>query len=704
MSFDLERLYRLLPAIYRIRDAELGDGRTGGPLRALLVPIAEQIGLVEESLEQLADDAFIETCAEWVVPYIGDLLGVRGLRPLPGAALSQRSFVAGTIGFRRRKGTVAVLEQLARAVTGWDARAVEFFERLVTTQSLHHVRPGGLATPSLRRQEPLDRLGSAFESLAHVADVRRIASRRGRYNLPNVGIFVWRLQAYPLSRTPAFRLDDRRFRFSPLGNDTPLFSAPARGDEIAGLVEPLDVPQPIRRRTLAAALDDGYYGDGLSLAVAVDGADVPDPSAEPPESPSTRVRVCDLGDLRDAAGAVVGWAHLPGEGEPIAIDPERGRLALPPRPGGPPPDVRVSFHYGFSADLGGGEYPRPIDPALARGPLQRVPTPHPTIQAALQALAAASRSGRYAETPRIERGPDDRVVVRAADQSRPLLLLEDELRIDGGDVTLSGLVIAGGTVVVGGATRRLRLEHCTLVPGLGLDGDGAPLRTDAPSLRVEVDPDEITTVEIDHCIVGRLRLPGAGARLTIRDSIVDGLGGVALAADDAGQRPGPPTSLERVTVFGATRVETLEVATDVIFDGAVVAARQQAGCVRFSYVPDGSQTPRRYLCQPDRAVRQALDAARKADPLAPPPAADLERIAAAVRGRLRPGFVSRSYGRPTYAQLDAGCPEEIRAGAEDGAEMGAFHDLLQPQREASLRDQLDEYVRFGLEVGILYAT
>ena len=46
----------------------------------------------------------------------------------------------------------------------------------------------------------------------------------------------------------------------------------------------------------------------------------------------------------------------------------------------------------------------------------------------------------------------------------------------------------------------------------------------------------------------------------------------------------------------------------------------------------------------------------------------------------------------------------IRAGADDEAEMGAFHDLFQPQRESNLRTRLDEYVRFGLEAGIFFET
>src|SRR4051794_24961480 len=118
MSFNAKKLYNLLPAIHRIRDVEQGE-----PLKALLAVIAEQVAVLEEDLAQSYDDHFVETCAEWVVPYIGDLIGYRGLhtneelRKVARGVLSPRAEVANTIGYRRRKGTVVALEQLARDVT-----------------------------------------------------------------------------------------------------------------------------------------------------------------------------------------------------------------------------------------------------------------------------------------------------------------------------------------------------------------------------------------------------------------------------------------------------------------------------------------------------------------------------------------------------------------------------------------------------------
>ena len=53
---------------------------------------------------------------------------------------------------------------------------------------------------------------------------------------------------------------------------------------------------------------------------------------------------------------------------------------------------------------------------------------------------------------------------------------------------------------------------------------------------------------------------------------------------------------------------------------------------------------------------------------------------------------------------DGGGPAEIAGGAEDGAEMGAFSFLQQPQRLANLTTALAEYLRFGLEAGMIEQT
>ncbi len=105
-----DRLYDLLPTIYRLRDAEQGY-----PLKALLRVIAAQVNIVEDDVRQLYDNWFIETAQDWVVPYLGDLIGYQLVHEAgepgdptspEGAArnkiLIPRRDVANTIRYRRR--------------------------------------------------------------------------------------------------------------------------------------------------------------------------------------------------------------------------------------------------------------------------------------------------------------------------------------------------------------------------------------------------------------------------------------------------------------------------------------------------------------------------------------------------------------------------------------------------------------------------
>lgn len=692
-----EKLYELLPAIHRLRDAE-----RRGPLRELLDVIAREIDVLEEDLAQFYDDQFIETCAPWVVPYLGDLIGYRSLHHEVPSVASPRAEVANTIAYRRRKGTAAMLEQLARDVSGWPARAVEFFQLLATTQFMNHVRRANGLTPDLRRWEQLERLETPFDTLAHSVDTRRIASGEGKHNIPNVGIFLWRLGAHRLRRSPAVSLDAQRFLFSPLGNNAPLFRREVPEKTISHLAGPANVPAPIGRREFHEAIGD-FYGEAKS--VFIEGVAPAD------------VIVCNLADFGG------GWAHTPSPGK-VAIDPVLGRIAFgDAQPAAP----LVTFHHGFSADMGGGEYERAPSFQLPPAPAIGVAAPA-TIQDAIDNRNGAdpveiADNGRYAETPALAVNPGERFELRAANGHRPALVLAGDFAISGGDehaeVFLDGLLIAGGRVRVTGQLQRLRLSHCTIVPGLSLHNDGAPDRPAEPAVVIETGG---VLLEIDHCIVGALRLhPLASAKIV--DSIVDATdaAGVALAAPGA-IAPGtmPPAAgtlrLEESTVIGKIHAEMLELCSNSILvarlasgDGwpaPVQIERRQTGCVRFSFVPAEARTPARYRCQPELEIAAQLEAAARAAHTTPQglPAAVREAIRREVVAWLAPAFTSLRYGEPAYGQLRTGSPAQIREGADDEAAMGAFHDLFEPQRATNVRVRLEEFLRFGLEAGVFYVT
>lgn len=422
----------------------------------------------------------------------------------------------------------------------------------------------------------------------------------------------------------------------------------------------------------------------------------------------------------------------------IAVDPVLGRIVFPEDQ--LPKRVHVSYRYGFSADIGGGEYDRKItQPRSAM--LYRVGKSeglHSLNEAIAQwtrdkprdAVIEITDSKLYAEQIGIELSAGQSLQIRAANRKRPVIRLldgqtdaPDALDVTlkpGASFTLDGLAIAGRSVRIHGAEKvdaapvvcsaEVDIRHCTLVPGWGLEHDCEPRRPAEPSLELF---NVRARVHIEHSITGSIQVAENEVTadpipMLIEDSILDATGGKreALGA------PGLPVAhavltIMRCTVFGIVQVHAITLAENCLFNDCLNVARRQLGCMRFCYVPEGCRTPRRYHCQPDLAQQRVEEALRREAKSKNLPEPMKDEIACAKqweRERMRPQFNSTRYGTPSYCQLAEGCAEEIMRGADDESEMGVFHDLFQPQREANLRARLEEYAPAGTPAGIIHAS
>jgi hypothetical protein len=363
--------------------------------------------------------------------------------------------------------------------------------------------------------------------------------------------------------------------------------------------------------------------------------------------------------------------------------------------------VRVFYQHGFTAgaNLGGGEYGRAATLSVELEPRLLVPQDHAQVDAAVAALGGTGAVQISDNLTRpapatIVAAADARLEIRGADEARPVLTAAAGIEIGGGDgaeVTLNGLWITGGPIripaTIGGQAnrlQRLRIRHCTLVPGLALTRAGAPRFPQAPGLVIETPTVEVV---IERSIVGAIRAV-AEAVCSISESIVDATDpqrDAYRAPDGSGDTPaGAPLTVVASTIIGKVWAAALpfvsnsillaeRAAGDAAWPGPVVTSRRQQGCVRFSYVPVSAIVPRRYRCAP---------------------ASDTEAA------RVRPVFASLRYGDPSYGLLSELTPREILRGADDESELGAFHHLQFPKREADLRVRLDEFLPFGLEVGL----
>lgn len=431
MSDQPNRLYDLLPRYIRYRDAY--EGR---PLEILMDALEIPRQAIEHDIDEMYRAWFIETCAEDLVPYLAELLGVRGL-DRPGAMFpSQRARVADTLAARRLKGTVAALEHMAATATGWGCHAVESRRLVLTTPSMRHPGIGGgdLARRGvdLRRVEDLERLGSPFEAIGHTVDLRLPppppAEASGRsaappatggrrlYHPEGLELCFWRRKALPVrDGTPRFmrlpeRPQDRRcFTIHPTGRDMCLFHLArtpnaaferSNPDELSMPLEPAHLAREIyaRRRGLPPPTD--AFGRRPVLRIRVDeNGDGRFRTVAP-----AALEICDLSNWRRPRPVLATSGHdTPPE---VAVDPARGRLSFY-RPS-PVRRVRVDYAYAVAAELGGGPYRRftavpeaawqtaiqaDFRPLLAPllGLLWALPDLPDNILAALYVLTAAAR-------------------------------------------------------------------------------------------------------------------------------------------------------------------------------------------------------------------------------------------------------------------------------------------------------------------------
>ncbi len=737
-----QKLFDLLPAIYRVKDAQLSSlsaadaaqlqglqntppplteaqqqqlnqlmAASRGPLQSLLMLIDEQLAVLANDLDQLYDDQFIETCAPWVIPYIGDLIGYQPVHGVAAAVASPRAEVAHTISFRRRKGTTLVLEQIARDLTGWGAHAVEFFTKLAVCQSMKQIRPGNHYAPDLRSWQMRQYMDTAFDGTAHKVDVRRIAIERGRYNVQNIGIFLWSSNAFTLTKvsaTPAGS-SSQFFRFSPLGSDVRLFNNPvSQGSNITAAAQPANVPAGLPRSVLCQDLQSGagavYYGEGNSLAIYLNNTLLN----------AYQIQVCNL------SGADGSWSNVPAAGSPYAacVDPELGRIALTsPLPAGS--TLRTSHCYGFNGEMGGGEYARSAtfavqtETSVLPYPDTANPPRYTTLQAAvtfaatnldasLQVAVEVTNSDVYqlnsAAAPGLQIAipPAATLELRAADGCRPTLVLGAEITVLGGTgstFSLNGFLVTyappapnslipAALVHVPSAGQNqlsnIEITHTTLVPGLALTTSGAAQFPAQTSLLGELPGLQVT---IQKSILGQILLHEL-ASASLADSILDACAPSGVAYANLVGAGGGSLTLQGCTVFGKIHTTLLELMSNSIvwaglaagdsWTAPLIADRRQRGCARFSYLPVGAVTPRQFECVPQ------------------------------MQNAPQPLFYSMRFGDPQYAKLWPSTDNAIRRGADDGGEMGGFHFVLAPLRETDLLTRIQEYVPVGLELGIFY--
>lgn len=675
-----QSLLALVPAIYLIRDPEQKY-----PLTALIDVLQSQYDALDSNMAALYADWFIETCAGWAVPYLGELVGIRS-RDAAGAAVAMpRAAVANAVTYRMWAGTSAALARACGAATGWPAAALEDVSNAFAAVSLRHRQSHQAGMANIADLSAMAQVAGPFNPYPRTVSVRaaQASARQTLATMPlppalgTLSLAFWRLAAMPMEWVETLPLGQDLYALHPAGVPMPLFQVPATPPDAVSALTPSEVPSQVTPDLLRAAIA-GLPAGALPLQLGIRSCVSEEETTE--IIPPSCLRVARLNEPADPAPNLV------------YVDPELGRVQLGAqytagRDG--PFAVVATYAYGSAADLGGGPYARGnafiLDLAqLSDGNVMRVMVDpagvdqgaFATLELAIVHCSASAQvdgdrtililindNNRHVLPPGYRADVRaDTIVVVAMPGKRPCI---------SGSATFFNHTAAGrSTLLMDGLlwNGELMLEglidftaiDCTIgQPVVGRDGFETGIRTmPAPSRPTAEQPTPEITVRLGNSIVGPCDLSkGLPVVLIAADSILDAGGGQAIvgttppSVDNCGLR----LQLDAVTLFGDVIASVLLDCVDTLVTGTMVIAGRP-----------------------------------------------LERAPAyCVIGKL-PGHAplgfdwrSRRYGMPGYGLLGAGNPVQILTAGTNEQSPGAFHGLSDRQRERNLEPILAELTVLG---------
>lgn len=376
----------------------------------------------------------------------------------------------------------------------------------------------------------------------------------------------------------------------------------------------------------------------------------------------------------------------------LDLDVEYGLFSLAgseeirPYPEGPPksikpPSVTVAFQEGYTDHIGARPAAREplIDARLetptriisGSGRLHRTAPAswfgiarYATLSDALQDVASDPHSteviqfedsATYAAEKIVWPAGVQRLVIQAAERERPNVIVANwtvAANAQYDELAVLGIAWSADAAMVcefpPAAVYRLRY--------VSILNEGLTLKFDLTGAAEE------NVVEITHSLTAGLTLKDSG-EMRIADSVVDAghAPGVEALTANAGD-----IYIDRSTVFGTVECHSIN-ASECIFANTIVVTDQFKGCVRYSRVTNDLGLPRRH------------------------------RLAKGVDLK----FSSLDRYNPAHARLAVDADRRILTGAEDGGEMGAFHECQLALRYEAYRTRLEESTPAGLITGII---
>ena len=732
-----EKLWEMIPQVYRHED---GLGDNPGVLRALIEVLAGQAAALRREQDRMWEDQFIELCNNWAVPYIADLLGTRlvSAQNLSG----RRVDVAKTIYYRRRKGTLRILEELISDISDWEGKAIEQFQHLGRTRHGLDSKPGLLTgrfsnTPpggwaDLRHPGASEIAHGPFGEFFHTPDMRRHRGASGRHAIHKLAFYLYRLASYRVENATPCEQHDGQFFFDPSGRDIPLFNRrqrPADWEEWHTALE-WELPAPMRCRLLGHA---NYFiteeiirrlilNPGLSAAAADDLRTL------------RGIRFGDEHRLRLTLNSLASHAELLNPGVfialiRVALTPDCGKYVLLPNavssPGSSPtpgtgsvavtignsPADTLTAEYIMAGNLSAWNAHPPnkrlvIDPERGRfrflDGTENEETP--IFCTYHYGFSGKTGAGTFAR-PEVENS----VPVNTRSGGGPLQAT---------DLNNDGITQIDDNYTYGPVSDKLSIKNLTLQSQNGR----RPYLLLASNWVLGTGSNQDSRLVLDGLWIGSRRdqhleiiLRGNYECVTIRHCTIDPGGdkndlGEELFAVSLVVEGFVEKMIIDASITGPILTRNSGVLKELIVCDSILQSVETA--VPVLYLPLGLARLERSTLWGRIKVHRlyASEVIATGRVVVTDTQNGCFRFSAAPKSSRLPRpyesflfitdtnhwFTSRRFGQPGYAQISETAPEILSRGAENGAEMGAFNGLLNPIKFDGLRAKIEEYMPFGL--------
>ena len=659
---------------------------------ALLQAVEGQWLDLAADVDQVLDDAFPDSAADWALPYLAQVLG---LPPDAG-----RTEIGSVTALRRRRGTPSAIEDFATVVTGWQARVTEGWQTTLWSQQLGHpVRR--TASLSMRRREHL-LAGTGLDP------ARRSVTPGGSYHpaAATATVFPWQVRRF--DAVEVCPLADGLLALHPLGLPAPLYLRPdplviasdADDERPPGTRPAMRPPRapgdlPLRatwRLIEALAPDQITYGTQWAL-----GAEHPLVSGGHEDPMLLAITVGNnpvlWPDIRLTSLPSGGGAPVPGTDQ-VFVDPARGVLAAGSNLTG---TVRAMFYRPSPGQLGAlastaevDEWAGTVivvDPAGGPHPpgQQVVADLDAAVTAAMAATALGIASGGGSGiSSAMGSGPDVEIRLETNDRlAAPSAISGTPAVTNWRIVAPAGLTpVIAGTLSISAPGLRVEVAGCYLDGDLKIGADVASVTLTGMTMNpaggwtLSVNPGAwVLRLAANRCHLGPIQADLSAFPITLIDCIVDGAG---VPLSPCGAPPGPATVVPAIsaidrfppqltatgcTFAGPVAVDTIN-ATDCLFLGGLRTIVTSEGCLRYCHLGDAD------------------------DPQAHP--SPFECISGTLPAIASTGVESAGYYAPVLQTPSGRGADPILTGASDGGEIGAYHHARRGPLALRLAQRLPE--------------